>query len=223
VLPCELLHRLPAWCVYIELDAPHCRDGLHGVFAHLEYDPNDGREELRLLLDTDAALVPIPLHLGPWDLREALARMGREAQRRAPDLAQPTPAALATHAEHLAPLLSLLLYLCSDEADYPRPPPPTPKRTKRGPRLFPPDRPATWDVGVRLGAALRQAHRARDPEPEASGTGPRPRPHIRRAHWHTYWKGPREGARTAHVQWLPPIPVNLDDDIALPAVIHPVR
>ena len=64
-LPCALLHHLPAWCVYIETD-PAQTDGLYGFFAHLEYDLNYHREELRLLLDSDAGFTPLPLHLGPW-------------------------------------------------------------------------------------------------------------------------------------------------------------
>jgi hypothetical protein len=124
----------------------------------------------------------------------------------------------------IAPMVSLLLYLCSESADYRRPPPPKSKRNKQGERLLAPVRPTTWDVGARIGAALR---RARDAEHEFSGepsaAGTRPRAHIRRAHWHTFWTGPRDGERTPLVKWLPPIPVNVDDLDAMPAVVHPVR
>ena len=58
-------------------------------------------------------------------------------------------------------------------------------------------------------------------EPSAAGT--RPRAHIRRAHWHRFWTGPRDGERTPRVKWLPPIPVNVDDLDAMPAVVHPLR
>ena len=46
-----------------------------------------------------------------------------------------------------------------------------------------------------------------DPAPHAR---PRPRPHWRRAHWHSYWTGPRDGERIARLKWIPPIPVGLD-------------
>lgn len=40
-----------------------------------------------------------------------------------------------------------------------------------------------------------------------------PRPHVRRAHWHGFWSGPRksEKQRTFSVQWLPPIAVAMVD------------
>ncbi|MEA3641754.1 MAG: hypothetical protein VBE63_17715 [Lamprobacter sp.] len=222
-LPCELLRRMPAWCVYIELDEQRCSEGFYGFFAHLEYDPNNAREELRFLLDTKEALTPVPLHLGAWDLKTALERMADEALKHIAGLGFPVPEITPALAPRITPLISLLLYLCSEEADYQRPPAPKPKRTKRGTRLFPPDRPSTWDVGVRIGAALRKGRAGRDASSEETRTGTRPRPHIRRAHWHTYWKGPREGERTALVKWLAPIAVNLEDDDELPAVIHPVN
>lgn len=80
----------------------------------------------------------------------------------------------------------------------------------------------TWDVGLRIGAALRRAHDAESSEGAGSGTHARPRAHIRRAHWHTFWTGPRDGDRVARVKWLPPIPVNVGDS-DLPATVVPVK
>ena len=39
------------------------------------------------------------------------------------------------------------------------------------------------------------------------------RPHYRRAHWHSFWRGPRSKPeeREITVKWIPPIPVNLGD------------
>ncbi len=225
-LPCALLRYLPAWCVYIELGAAQRAQGVHGIFAHLEYDTNDGAEELRLLIDTDTELLPLPLPLGPWTLAEALERMAAKAQPHAQRLGLPP---LYTHIDPAAtawlePLVSLVLYLCSAEADYVRPPLPVARQTKRGPRLFPPEQPQAWAVGVRIGAALRAgAPAARDDTGTAAGTGSRPRPHLRRAHWHGFWSGPLSGERTFKVKWLPPIPVNLAPGADLPAVVHPVR
>lgn len=53
-----------------------------------------------------------------------------------------------------APILSLLPYLCAEDADYVRPAWPTPKRTKQGWRLLPAARPTVWDVGERNGVVL---------------------------------------------------------------------
>lgn len=115
-LPCELLRRMPAWCVYIEGGEAALQHGLHGFFAHLEYDPNHAREELRLLLDFDHELLPIPLHLGPWDLTTALDEMAREARRNAVAVGAPAPGRMGQFADSISPLVSVLLYLCVESS-----------------------------------------------------------------------------------------------------------
>lgn len=62
-----------------------------------------------------------------------------------------------------------------------------------------------WDVGVRYGAAIRTATRAKE-ETHAVRTGSRerkaPRPHIRCAHWQRYHVG--EGRKETKVNWILP-------------------
>jgi hypothetical protein len=224
-LPCDLLRRMPAWCVYIETPAEFMAAGYHGFLAHLEYDPSDGLEELRFLLDPDSGLVPVPLHLGRWSLASALDEMGRVARANAVASGMPAPANLGALADRFAPMVSLLLYLCSEEADDARPARPRAKRTKQGWKIFPPDRMSTVDVGLRIGAALR-AHRADPVESTGVPTGERARPgaHVRSAHWHTFLRGPRDGEQERFVKWLPPIGVNLCLGDAEPtAVVRPVK
>ncbi|MEX0746184.1 MAG: hypothetical protein WD118_11330 [Phycisphaeraceae bacterium] len=242
-LPCDVLYRLPEWCVYVETpDLTWMDSQLYGFWAHLEYDINTGRHELRLLMDSEADLTPLPLHLGNWSLSEALERVRHEAVRQSLDKglsrlagrmsgADDAPAEVA---DQLAPLLSLLLYLCSQPDEIGGgervPGNPRPKRTKQGWRLFPVDKPLTWDVGVRIGAALRRAYHQAETDQVAIDpvTGrTRPRAHIRRAHWHGFWRGPRDpdraDERRFELRWLPPLPVNVDDAEELPATIRPVK
>jgi hypothetical protein len=225
-LPCELLYRLPEWCVYVETPGLiWMRSPLHGFFAHLEWDANTGREELRLLLDSEAVLAPAPLHLGAWPLFEAVRNANKLAALHAGTAEIFTPDLTASISTALEPLLSLLLYLCQDSADYTgpaeHPSNPVPKRTKQGWRLFPPDKPRHWDVAVRMGAALRAARAVSEPGPGLGEGRQSPRGHIRRAHWHTYRTGP--GRADSVVKWLPPIPINLAGVDELPTVIHPVQ
>jgi hypothetical protein len=86
-------------------------------------------------------------------------------------------------------------------------------KTKKGLRLFPPERPTPWEVGYRLGAALRRGMAEQEPAASPSGSHAGPRPHIRRAHWHSYWVGQKSEpeARSVVLKWLPPIPVNVQD------------
>lgn len=102
---------------------------------------------------------------------------------------------------HLGPwrnhALKLLTYLCSEEPDIDG----TPRgevqstKTKRGLRWFPPDKISQWNVGIRLGSKFREAHSlsVEQPSDEAGDRSrERPRPHVRAAHFHHYWTGPRD-------------------------------
>lgn len=227
-IPCDVLYRLPEWCVYIETPGlKFAGRSLHGVFAHLEWDAGDGRSELRLLLDAEGRLEPMPLHLGPWPLAESVERMLAESRRVSLTLgehtAAPSPEVAQAMAATCAPIVSLLLYLCSQASEIGdglrRPSHPQPVRVKRRMRLFPPPTPTTWDVGLRMGAALRRAYHA---EQTGAGTHAGPRPHIRRAHWHGYWRGPRDGDRDFSLRWMPPIPVNVETVDVLPATVRRV-
>lgn len=171
-VPSEVLTRLPEWCVYIETPGRAVMDTpLHGFFAHRESDPSGGRQELRLLLDDDAGLSPVPIHL-VGTVRAGLDQMVHEAEKQATALgtdisavrAQVGPGAEDKRrwAKELEPLVSLVLYLCTEERDITssgsgatQPQNPAPKRTKKGSRLFAAPGPRTWDVAVRLGAAYR--------------------------------------------------------------------
>ena len=230
-LPHTVLFALPEWCIYIE--TPELK--AHGVpvvgfFAYLEYDAGDTRKELRLVLDCDGespGLLSVPMHLGPWPLRESLDRMIEEARRQSETSGIEFPPGLAEHMEagH-APLLSLLLYICAVNGEIgggdKRPVKPRAKKTKKGPRMFPAQRVTVWDVGVRMGAALRAATRASSQSEPAEQHRSGPRPHVRRAHWHGYWTGPHDGERKFLLKWLSPILVGGDAG-DMPVTIRPVE
>jgi hypothetical protein len=124
----------------------------------------------------------------------------------------------------LWPIVSLLLYIRTESGEIGegsrRPLNPQPKRTRHGSRLFPPDRPTTWDVGVRIGATLRRAHQY-ETDKDSVPTGRRLRGHVRIFHWHTFLAGPDRTER--RVKWLPVIRVNLNNPDLLPATIRRVE
>lgn len=211
-LPTDLLLRLAEWCVYVQTQGRAVMDKtLHGFYAHLEADPQGGRRELRLLLDYDAGLSPLPIHL-VGSLAEGLEQTTREAELQAAQAGLDIGALRAQFDHHpggrwaaeAAPLVSLLLYLCSDRPDLVGPGTPgnpQPRKIKGGPKLFAAPGVKTWDVAYRLGAAFRQAH------------------------FHTFLSGLRSGPRTRTLRWLPPVAVGFDPDgyAELPAVVRPVR
>ncbi|MCL2716131.1 MAG: type VI secretion system tip protein VgrG, partial [Alphaproteobacteria bacterium] len=131
-------------------------------------------------------------------------------------------------AEFLLPILSgifsLIIFLCTHAAEINggrHPGNPVAKKTRRGVKMFAPDRPTVWDVGTRLGAALRAAYAQADAG-DGGETGRGVRPHIRRAHWHTFLSGPVDRDRRREVRWLPPIPVKVEDYDGLAVVIRRV-
>lgn len=160
-VPVEAFLGMPEWCVYVELPVRYpgiVGEVLRGFYAHLEHDINTGRAELRLLLDEDEGLTSAILHIGPWSVLEAITRMADEshaqAQRRGMAQRERSGEALIGLADVVTPLVSLLLYLCTDPADIvdPRKPGRKPRRTmptktRRGPRMLPPTRVTTWQVG----------------------------------------------------------------------------
>lgn len=233
-IPGEVLFRLPEYAVYVEAPAGtyHGQKPLLGFFAHLEWDMNRRRAELRLLLDTGdvAEMVVLPLHLGG-----TLEQGFREAVRhtttlRGPlgeqgltglDLNREQVDAAANWLAFLAqPAVSTLLYLCSEAAEYSGPQ--TPARATGKKMYRPPAGTRVWTVGERMGAALRRARSAERQEGAPQGERSAPRGHVRRAHWHTFLTGPRDQERRRVLRWLPPIPVNLDTDTERPAVTHRV-
>jgi hypothetical protein len=141
----------------------------------------------------------------------------KEAARHFPVVMQSPEDKAGRLVGHVSPLVSLVLYLCSQAAEINEtgagkrvPTRPTPQKTKKGMRIFAPDQLSQWEVAYRLGAALRQALLEHEPS-EPTGTHASPRPHIRRAHWHSFWVGKKDqpDARSVTLKWLPPIPVNV--------------
>lgn len=245
-LPREPLYRLPEWCVYIETSdliwrIPGEERPIHGAWAHLDLERNIQTApecELRLVLDTARApgvaldptqgCVPVPLTLmGKGTIADSLERVltfGAD-QAIARGLKPPAGRDDAKRvARMLWPIVSLLLYICTESAEIGdgirRALNPRPTRTRYGWRLFPPNRPTTWDVGVRIGAKLRRACQ-HDRATDTARTGRHVRPHVRIAHSHTFLVGTGRAERC--VKWLPVIPVNMDSPNLLAATIRRVE
>ncbi|MEV6340941.1 hypothetical protein AB0M12_40255 [Nocardia vinacea] len=131
---------------------------------------------------------------------ESFGEFAREDQRRVYNLA-----------------LSLLLYLCSDHRDARAH---RPEAAKRGRKTSRKDKAQTIiDMGFDVGPALHAARRDSHSDNTTASGGPTVRAHLRRAHWHTYWTGPRE-APTPEVRWLHPILVNRHRGQSRPTLVE---
>jgi len=235
-IPCETLKRLPEWAVYVEtpdLVDEHGRswDGFGACIAggdddrywlQLEWMRREPNHTLSFQAET------IPLKAG-MNLESAIrethvksvAASGRHNWT-APALDEK---GLEVHVRFVSASISMLLWLSSEEPDVAvgwNPSKPIGKRVKHGTRHFPAESVTTWDVGVRVGAALDMAaEKTRQEDREwKGGTHARPRGHIRRAHWHTYRTGPKGGVPV--VKWISPILVNLGKHQSFPVAVCPV-
>lgn len=136
--------------------------------------------------------------------------------------------AVAYWAQLQAKLGSLLLYLVSEKADVPAGLGHSMESVRigerKGLRTYAAKQIKKWDVGFRIGAQIRTFQAGEDAQGEATGTGFSMRPHVRKAHWHSFWTGPRDQLerRRKKVRWLPPIPVNVDGSESLVPTAHKV-
>lgn len=236
-IPVQIFYHLPDWCVYILTPGKTWMGkSLNGFFAHADFDPPTKRTFLRLLLDVSVPghdrneVDAVPIDLGGRTIHESLERM--LISRSASDWFKVySDEELATIRLIVPSLVSLVLYLCSENAEmfsvaggkHPLQRP-KPKKTKWGLRLYPPDHPTQWNVAYRLGAALRREWAVQETGDSSDGTHAKPRPHIRRAHWHSYWVGKLHQPETRRVivKWLPPIAVNVQDVDELTTTVREV-
>lgn len=109
-------------------------------------------------------------------------------------------------------LLSLVLYICSDEpesmylerefklTDIERP---KEKHTKHsGLTIFPADKCKNYILGLKTGATIRKAVET-DTKRDIKSSGKKT--HIRRGHWHGFWTGPKNTTQTFKYKWLFPM------------------
>ena len=88
-----------------------------------------------------------------------------------------------------------------------------------------PEAPRVWDVGVRIASAIRRFSGRPFEDGTVPGSHASPRPHVRSAHWHTYWTGPRDAVfplKKPVMRWILPLPIGMDWKRELPTNIRVV-
>lgn len=254
-IPAAVLRQLPEWAIYIETPGIDLMPGhpCKGCWVMIDFetDAPTGEYELNIMFDVKSP----PLKSGPLAVTFGVPLAGgsiesvmdeyRKSSLKAYDLGgfgldvKTNPSEVNEVLGDLSvvagKVMSLVLFICTqqDYAAGQTPSRPMPVKTKRGMRVFDPATPKTWDVGVRMGSAIRaataEAERAGGP-----GSGGSVRPHMRRQHWHGFRVGKRKdesGApiapekRDLVVRFIPSIPVNMPEGMLpddLPAVIRKV-
>jgi hypothetical protein len=233
-LPTEVFYRLPEWCLYLWVGNPPSNDAAGvGYFVHLEHNLENGRPELRLIMDYGegwSGLLAYSLYLDRPTLAESLADSFAAGQRAGALLAAGGESELSADMRSMIEratrlVLPYLLYLACENADLldPEQPGGQPRRAqpttvKGRERWLAAGRVRLWDVGYRVGRRLQEAYLGDDTDTSESGIRVGPRPHVRRAHWHTYLVG--SGRQERRLRWLHPVLVAAggDPELLIPAL-----
>lgn len=77
-----------------------------------------------------------------------------------------------------------------------------------------------WDVGFRYGKAVRKAT-VYTGDSHREGSHTRKRTHVRRGHWHHFWRGSKAGERELILKWISPVVINAEYENI--ATIHKVK
>lgn len=228
ILPADLLMHLPYPCIYIK--APGLLEHVDGFWAWVDYDTNRLGPELRIqwVFETMDASVPQVLHIIPGATIGACIldtmQTTLEHTREPVDLSRP-----ADSSRIILSAIQLLLYILADNADVEDEPPqrrtenrkPAGINTKKSIQDKAGEITAK-NVGVRVGAAFRRSRSHRSTN-SSTGTGSAKRPHMRRGHWHHYWRGPMTGERELVLHWTAPMMIHgeigADDDV----IVYPVK
>lgn len=220
-MPTLLLDNLPFPAVWIELDNDQYPSfnklvsEMQRVQGILVYEALYSGKKYMCLDYVDSRLVSCQIYLEcdrHKTLREAIVNRPLDAD------GEDDPKLDKLMNDYVAQTLSLVLYLCANNADVREK-----KRSKN--RISGAGCVTEWDVGVRYGNAIR-AYAAKEGKSH-TGSHSRKRPHWRKGHFQHYWTGPKSKPeeRQLVLTWIQPVLVNEDllEDGELPAVVHKVE
>ena len=229
ILPCDLLMHLPYPCIYIK--APGILEHTDGFFVFMEYDTNHDRPELRIqwMFDDMQYTFPQVLHLLPGKtIKDCILDTIHTTQENLEEDIKLEDVDVSV-ARVILSAVQLVLYLLSDNAEMEKAPPTMERgRTEKNvTTLKKKDQDKAsqvqeYQVGIRIGAALRKAAVRPGGRSNGPGTGGTKRSHTRRGHWHHYWTGPKDGERILILKWTAPTIIHPDggeDNV----VIYPVK
>lgn len=219
-IPAEVLMKLPYPCVYIK--APDILEGMDGFWVWVNCDSMDESPELRMqwVFKSYEASAPMVLHILP----------GKSIMECMRDTFKPVHSVVKRFDETdfndqeikevYKPAMigvQFALYLAAENAEI------VEVRGKAKRKAVPSEareikdeasEVSEYKVGVRMGRAIRKAMVYN--EDKASGgkggvsSGKKVAPHMRRGHWHHFWRGSMKGKRELILKWLPPIMVNAE-------------
>lgn len=218
--PAEVFKRLPYWSVYIPVfdysmtpgESPSTAiDAIGMVVTRVNLDGDECIAiDLNFVMSSKKDLQNqfYFLDLRGKTIAEALElkRVYNARHRDTPETAEETMNTIPNILEWFLPVIA---YVCSKQVPIVNGSGenewvthnPTPKKKGKGWVLRQAGKPKTITYGEELREALER-HNAAIRE-----SGDR-KPHVRAAHWHGYWTGPRDGKRNYIHHWIPPVIVS---------------
>lgn len=205
-LPLEILYKLPRWSSYVQLPENVIYNSMGneiaGFYVHLEYDTKGGPSELRFLVDyrSGKELQPLILYImqnGSISVGvDEMLKVSNERQKKffgshITDFLFGKVSDFTLNT--INQLLPFVLYLCADNVEMP-----TPVTVPVLSNKMFPAKNITYNY-----LSL--------PEIDSVNQSQGKKPHIRRAHWHTYYAGPRSSKRKIILHWLSQIHVNNEE------------
>lgn len=236
-LDMKSLLNLPDWCPYIHLPTPvHIHTKSHdttchgGFVLHVNNPMLIDNNQIFIMLDLSLNDKEYKLFNTSFMLEDntSIYDMVRNsfyrAEKQTDDLYGPGEkrervSLQETGAYQLMSAVNLLLqaalYIGSVNSDVQRPDQsrnhvlPKARRIKGKTRWFAAKKVDEWQVGWRIGSLLTSYDKQiREYDQQPSQGRARPRPHIRKAHWHVYWQGKRNGKQQQKLRWLQPMLIN---------------
>lgn len=188
------------------------------------------RELCLLYIEERGRTIAVPIHIDVGAIEDSIRVANEEAYRNIPEDRHDLHRALFEETERrrqstlfCKQTLQLVLYLCAENAEITANSEQT-FYTQRSPVIK--DRYAEirkWDVGVRIGNAVRAYRKAAVAHEKPGGTHASPRPHMRRGHWHNFWMGAKSdpASRKLVLKWVAPTFANVNGEDT-PVTLHPV-
>lgn len=225
LIPCDALKNVPYPSFYVQIDGDSdIGYGIIGFFVAFDIVGDDVLLDL-MGITRDSGMISVPIMLKDGmsiesSFKEIKRLCGNHVSRRKLDIMQ----------DFAVKAIQLILYICAVNADIAENP--KQKSYMRKPSNFKHEKDITreiqkWDVGVRIGQTIRMHDMNESAEhgesSGRSGSHSKKRPHMRRGHFHHYWKGSKIfNNQQLVLKWVAPtfINGNLGD---LPAVITNVE
>jgi hypothetical protein len=222
-IPVDVLLRLPEWSVCIFGAAL----GVVCAFLSISFGDDTSPPEIVIVAihdDGTRTLLAIALEAGTTIASGVDTMIKQQFDISSPKRYDTLVADKDRFTTIVSAILAHALYLCADEPDMaPAPPRPIPKKTRSGARFFPPDTGSRIvPVGARFGAMFRRTRAEFAAAENNAKTGRTLPPHWRKAHWQSFWVGPRKpGQQKKIVKWIAPTFVNATPE-DIPVVVREV-